>query len=95
MRPQSRLLCRTAVLTLAVAVASCTQDNDPLQPPMRALFTTPTGLVTANPPEIFVGAGDMGTCNSNNDEATAKLLDVIPGTVFVLGDNVYENGTDS
>jgi len=28
-----------------------------------------------------------------NDEATAKLLDVIPGTVFTAGDNAYPDGT--
>jgi len=39
-----------------------------------------------------VGAGDISTCDNNNDEATAKLLDNIPGTVFVLGDNVYTDG---
>lgn len=40
-----------------------------------------------------MGAGDISTCDNNNDEATAKLLDNIPGTVFVLGDNVYTDGT--
>jgi hypothetical protein len=43
---------------------------------------------------ILVGAGDISSCDNNNDEATAKLLDRIPGTVFVLGDNVYVNGTE-
>jgi hypothetical protein len=42
-----------------------------------------------------VGAGDISTCDNNNDEATATLLDNIPGTVFVLGDNVYLDGTSS
>jgi hypothetical protein len=44
---------------------------------------------------VLVGAGDISTCDNNNDEATAKLLDNIPGTVFVLGDNVYIDGTYS
>ena len=42
---------------------------------------------------IFVGAGDIASCVSNGDESTAALLDSIPGTVFTLGDNVYESGT--
>jgi len=42
---------------------------------------------------IFVGAGDIASCASAGDEATAALLDSIPGTVFTLGDNVYESGT--
>jgi hypothetical protein len=45
--------------------------------------------------EIFAGAGDISRCDSNSDEATAKLLDVMPGTVFTLGDNAYPNGTDT
>ena len=44
---------------------------------------------------VLVGAGDISSCDNNNDEATAKLLDNIPGAVFVLGDNVYVDGTYS
>jgi hypothetical protein len=42
---------------------------------------------------VLVGAGDIASCTSNDDEATAKLLDGIDGTVFTAGDNAYENGT--
>ena len=42
---------------------------------------------------VLVGAGDIASCTSSGDEATAKLLDGIPGTVFTLGDNAYESGT--
>ena len=42
---------------------------------------------------VFVGAGDISNCSHNNDEATAKLLDGITGTVFTLGDNSYPDGT--
>jgi hypothetical protein len=49
--------------------------------------TAPEGSVT------FVGAGDISSCNNNNDELTAQLLDSIPGTVFAAGDNAYESGT--
>ncbi|MEA2622083.1 MAG: hypothetical protein QOH61_993, partial [Chloroflexota bacterium] len=45
------------------------------------------GSVTA------VTAGDIASCSSTGDEATAALLDTIPGDVLALGDNVYENGT--
>jgi hypothetical protein len=43
---------------------------------------------------VLVGAGDIGYCGSDNDEATAKLVDNIPGQVFVLGDNTYPKGGD-
>jgi hypothetical protein len=42
---------------------------------------------------VLVGAGDISSCDNDHDEATAKLLDDIPGTVFALGDNVYLDGT--
>ena len=41
----------------------------------------------------MVGAGDIASCSSTGDEATANLLDGIAGTVVTLGDNVYDNGT--
>ena len=42
---------------------------------------------------VLVGAGDIASCQSSGDEATANLLDGISGTVFTTGDNVYEDGT--
>jgi PKD repeat protein len=42
---------------------------------------------------VLVGAGDIASCASTGDEATANLLDGISGTVFTTGDNVYESGT--
>ena len=42
---------------------------------------------------VFVGAGDIADCGSEGDEATAALLDAIPGTVFTTGDNAYQDGT--
>jgi acid phosphatase type 7 len=41
---------------------------------------------------VLVGAGDIAGCDVETDEATAKLLDGIPGTVFTTGDNTYPNG---
>jgi hypothetical protein len=49
--------------------------------------TSPAGSVT------FVGAGDISSCDNNNDELTAQLLDRIPGTIFAVGDNAYDSGT--
>ena len=44
---------------------------------------------------ILVGAGDIATCDRDEDEFTAQLLDSIPGTVFTTGDNAYVNGSYS
>jgi hypothetical protein len=49
-----------------------------------------------NPPpsaSILVGAGDIASCTSGGDEATAALLDGISGTVFTAGDNAYPDGS--
>lgn len=53
----------------------------------------PSGDATAATPVVLVGAGDIADCGSDGDQATAGLLDTIEGTVFTLGDNVYERGT--
>jgi 3',5'-cyclic AMP phosphodiesterase CpdA len=42
-----------------------------------------------------VGAGDIATCGQPGSEATAKLLDNIPGTVYTAGDGAYASGTAS
>ncbi|MGH9011881.1 MAG: metallophosphoesterase family protein, partial [Acidimicrobiia bacterium] len=42
---------------------------------------------------ILNAAGDIAYCGNDNDEATAKLLDNMPGTVVTLGDAAYTNGT--
>jgi len=58
--------------------------------------STATPTITSPAPGegiTFVGAGDISSCKNDNDELTAQLLDVIPGTVFTTGDNVYDSGT--
>ena len=42
---------------------------------------------------VLVGAGDIASCTSGNDEKTAALLAGINGTVAALGDNAYDYGT--
>ena len=54
---------------------------------------TPTPPPAAGPTVSFVGAGDIAACGSGEAEATARLLDGLPGTVFTLGDNVYMEGS--
>ncbi|HJW91861.1 MAG TPA: metallophosphoesterase [Anaerolineales bacterium] len=44
---------------------------------------------------VLVGAGDITSCSWSQDEATAKLLEGIAGTVFTLGDNAYPDGTQA
>lgn len=93
-RDAFRLVRHTVVLTVALGFVSCTNDDSPMQPSLRASYVTPTGLVTANPPQIFIGAGDISSCSNTGDEQTAQILDANPvGTVFNIGDDAYNNGT--
>jgi acid phosphatase type 7 len=54
---------------------------------------TPPPPTPSSDDPVLVGAGDIGDCTTDNDEATAALLDDIPGTVMALGDLAYPNGT--
>jgi hypothetical protein len=42
---------------------------------------------------VLLSAGDIASCNSTGDEATAALLDRSFGSVLTLGDNAYPGGT--
>ena len=43
---------------------------------------------------VLVGAGDIASCKSpEGSQATAKLIEQIPGTVFAAGDLAYESGS--
>ena len=60
-----------------------------------AASTTVTATPQASGDPVLVGAGDIASCPGTGDDQTARLLDATPGTVFTLGDNVYDNGTAS
>ncbi|MGH7674027.1 MAG: metallophosphoesterase family protein [Gemmatimonadales bacterium] len=78
-RAHQRQAPRVLAATLGLVMA-CTAD-DPAQ------WIVPPGT-----PAVLVGAGDIGTCGSAADEATASLLDSIAGVVFTAGDNAYPDG---
>jgi hypothetical protein len=42
---------------------------------------------------VLLAAGDIASCNSSGDEATARLVARLPGTLAVLGDAAYEVGS--
>jgi uncharacterized protein YjdB len=57
--------------------------------------TASVNVTAASADPVLVGAGDIASCDSNGDEATALLLDNIAGNVFTAGDNVYDSGLAS
>ena len=67
------------------AAAGCGDGGGAISP------VAPTPVVGG--PAVLVGAGDIAECEVPGAEATALLLDAIPGTVFAAGDNVYYQGS--
>jgi len=55
--------------------------------------TAAVSVVDLSAAAVLVGAGDVARCDATNDEATAQLLDNIPGTVFTAGDNIHASGS--
>jgi hypothetical protein len=54
-----------------------------------------TFAVQAGGDPSILAAGDIAACDTFGDEATAALLDRLPGTVLTVGDHVYEDATAS
>lgn len=83
-------------LLLLAPLASCRDSTQPrsTEPATDAgqLDAVKGGTQTLGTAPVLVGAGDIATCTSSGDEATASLLDTIAGTVFTTGDNVYASG---
>src|ERR1700722_3613069 len=78
------------LLTLAAAQAQSKPSASKAQTAPKASKSAPTEQVA-----VLVGAGDIASCDDlAGAEATAKLIDNIPGTVFAAGDLAYPSGTD-
>src|ERR1700756_3929314 len=55
--------------------------------------TKPVVNAAIEEPAILVGAGDIADCRDlSGAEATAKLLEQVPGTVMAVGDLAYPDG---
>src|SRR6266487_5720539 len=103
MGPSMTKRFRKVVVTVGRAGAllllvTCTEDRNLTSPPSTP--NAPPDVVSGPlpaPASAFavqlIGAGNIARCDRTNDEATAAVLDGIPGTVFALGDAAYPNGT--
>lgn len=45
------------------------------------------------PAEVVLAAGNIAKCTTTGDDATASLLDNLPGTIFALGDIAFPDGS--
>jgi hypothetical protein len=95
------LVALASVTMLGCPGAPSRPTNRSEPPPPIAQPTPPPLPPTADPapspaPQVatLVGAGDIGVCGQTAPEDTARLLDLIPGTIFTTGDNAYPSGTD-
>ncbi len=60
---------------------------------LSVVLAAPPLLAAGGRAAVLLAAGDISSCRSSGDEATAKLLDGLTGTVATLGDNAYQSGT--
>ena len=78
--------------TVAAAVFAYACGGSPQAPSPLSVDIAAPSRTYAGPPAVLVGAGDIAVCGSEGSELTARLLDVIGGTVFAAGDNAYPSG---
>ena len=70
-------LAALAALAAGVILSTCNDNQGP-----KTLTEPSPSAATSPGPATLVGAGNISRCNkSSNDDATANLLDGIPGTV--------------
>lgn len=83
--------CALGVITLSsLLVFACHDDA------LNSITGAGDGRITRPPAakgRVLVGAGSIARCDGRNDEATARLLKNISGTVFTTGDNTHPSGT--
>jgi acid phosphatase type 7 len=86
---QERVLSFLAFVAVLIAGLGVSQAGTTPQ----KMESSASGKPAADP--VLVGAGDIASCDDlAGAEATAKLIDEIPGTVFAAGDLAYPDGSD-
>jgi acid phosphatase type 7 len=85
------LMLPAALVCASFMPAVAQQEGVSVSPPTPAKGQASSAW--ADP--VLVGAGDIASCDDlAGAEATAKLIDKIPGTVFAAGDLAYPDGSD-
>jgi hypothetical protein len=80
-----------ALLCLLTGAAGCGEAGTITSPTSHQ----PGVALGAGDEAALIAAGDIGLCGSAATEATARLLDRLPGTVITVGDNAYPSGSAS
>ena len=91
---QAEIMANTAAPTwLHLGTAGPTAGS--VLPPAGELGAPARAAARKHKKRKLLAAGDIASCSSKGDAATAKLLDSLAGKVVTLGDNAYESGTAS
>jgi alkaline phosphatase len=102
-RARTLLLAAVAILLVGIAAFFLFRQYLPVKQPGLELpsslpsFVQPSGQASGSPgpaAKTLVAVGDIGSCNSQADEAVAQLVDRLGGAIASLGDTVYETGSD-
>ncbi len=87
-------------ILMATMAAACAAHTTPVtQSPLPSSTNvvdqpSPANPVESGAPAIdVIAAGDIGVCDSTNDDATGALAASLPGVVATLGDTAYPDGT--
>jgi hypothetical protein len=93
-----------AATMLLGLLAACTDQSteperaptDVPQPTTVAEPNNEADMASAAATATVIAAGDIAGCTSSyRDEATARLVETISGTVLTLGDNAYPDGSSA
>lgn len=68
-------------------------DTGPLTLPSLVPASASASASGAPPAEELLAVGDIGYCGGQADDRVAALAAELPGTIAMLGDDVYDNGT--
>ena len=83
---------RLCVVLVWVATSLCARGQEAKK---HEAFVTGSSAPAASDDPVLVGAGDIASCDDlAGAEATAALIEKIPGTVFAVGDLAYPDGSD-
>lgn len=103
--PRARLLALISLVTLAAGVLILLlRPGGQGGPGMQLPSVLPTVVERTQPPssasgspvpatEVLLAVGDIGSCQGSADEVVAELASRLPGTIALLGDTAYDDGT--
>ena len=91
--PRLRAALTAGALAVLLGLVGCSKKDSPRGSTVAPVSPTAPDLLPVMSDVLLSGAGDIGECGSPGLDATANLLDGIPGAVFTAGDNAYMHGS--